>query len=243
MAYLMKDQKDHRNHLENIEQHNNEEKNHNEFKTIITSNVDTKNSDPYKRLLNSKSSKEITKKERKQWKCSFCAKIYHKRKPFERHLRDIHQQAQERIEDTFHCNICDKIFSLEQNLKRHQRKHLVDSGSSAVVDPVTKTTEQLFSPNKRNLVCDKCGRKFIGRTQLTDHVRSDCGRLPFYQCQECGKCLTTAGILKTHMLLHRNECPYQCEQCDKRFKVKAQYKSHIKYRHTKEKRFKCHVRS
>lgn len=172
-------------------------------------------------------------------------------------------------ESNFQCPICDKIYLLEKRLKNHIEKHGVeveliqkctaidnsyynrqkdkDHINQYTLKPLnkeiseTRTQKIQIFQKKTNFVCDKCGKKFIGRTQLSDHVRSDCGRLPVYQCQECGKCLTTAGILKTHMLLHRKECPFQCNKCNKVFKVKAQYRAHVKYRHTEEKRFKCHV--
>lgn len=172
--------------------------------------------------------------------------------------------------NSFCCPICDKKYLVNKRLKNHIKKHGIDvesaqkyafennhcfneRGHKDHINQCTfKTLNKQFCETenkdkqtlskKRNFVCDKCGKKFIGRTQLSDHVRSDCGRIPVYQCQECGKCLTTAGILKTHMLLHRKECPFQCNKCNKTFKVKAQYRAHIKYRHTEEKRFKCHVR-
>lgn len=49
------------------------------------------------------------------------------------------------------------------------------------------------------------------------------------------------SILKTHMLLHKADTPYQCDKCGKTFKVKAQYKSHLKTRHTDYKPYKCHL--
>jgi len=43
------------------------------------------------------------------------------------------------------------------------------------------------------------------------------------------------------MLLHKADTPYQCDKCGKTFKVKAQYKSHLKTRHTDYKPYKCHL--
>lgn len=133
--------------------------------------------------------------------------------------------AQDKHKDILWCEICQKYMTGCDALKSHRAR-------------IHGNKEFKTS---RNLICTKCGKKFMGRTQLTDHERSDCGRVPLYQCQECGKCLTTAGILKTHMLLHDDARPYQCDQCGKTFKIKAQYKTHIKYAHTDDKRFKCHV--
>uniref|UniRef100_A0A1A9Z9G2 C2H2-type domain-containing protein n=1 Tax=Glossina pallidipes TaxID=7398 RepID=A0A1A9Z9G2_GLOPL len=152
----------------------------------------------------------------------FCSLYFATREEAIKHAHEVHK-------DLLWCEICQKFMTGCDALKSHNaRVH-------------GQTTKEAQINSKRNFVCDKCGRKFLGRTQLTDHVRSDCGRLPIYQCQECGKCLTTAGILKTHMLLHKADRPYQCDQCGKTFKIKAQYKAHLKYRHSDEKHFKCHL--
>ncbi|XP_061388448.1 zinc finger and BTB domain-containing protein 41 [Musca vetustissima] len=148
----------------------------------------------------------------------YCVLYFATREEAQAHAHEVHK-------DLLWCEICEKFMTGSDALKSHKMR-------------IHGTKEVQF---KRNLICDKCGKKFMGRTQLMDHVRSDCGRVPIYQCQVCGKCLTTAGILKTHMLLHKDDRPYQCDQCGKSFKIKAQYKTHIKYGHSEEKRFKCHL--
>ncbi|XP_020800489.1 zinc finger protein 568 [Drosophila serrata] len=241
--------------------------------------------------------KMINKME-KSWKCPHCVKIYHIRKPYEKHLRDDHKLNEQEMkeifkdvdvhakldEEVFKCNICSKIYLVEKRLVTHMKVHGEDGKLTfkcpcycnlffATKEQATeharaqhkellycekcdkymtghdslKNHERNFHSKKeprsqqRNLICDKCGKKFTGRTSLSDHVRSDCGRLPLYGCTVCGKHLSTAGILKTHMLLHKADTPYQCDKCGKTFKVKAQYKSHLKTRHTDYKPYKCHL--
>uniref|UniRef100_A0A0A1XK82 Zinc finger protein 665 n=3 Tax=Zeugodacus cucurbitae TaxID=28588 RepID=A0A0A1XK82_ZEUCU len=241
---------------------------------------------------------KLSKRGEKPWQCPYCIKVYHIRKPFEKHLRDDHQRPEEEIKETFKpeettindgevfkCHICAKIYLMEKRLSNHIQMHGPDgslifkcpcycsiyfatkdeataharkehrdlifcnicekfmTGHDSLKNHMRKHEQE--KDNKavanRNFVCDKCGKKFSGRTSLTDHVRSDCGRKPLYQCTVCGKHLTTAGILKTHLLLHKDDTPYQCDKCGKTFKVKAQYKTHIKTRHTDYKPFQCHL--
>uniref|UniRef100_A0A1I8PFN3 C2H2-type domain-containing protein n=1 Tax=Stomoxys calcitrans TaxID=35570 RepID=A0A1I8PFN3_STOCA len=148
----------------------------------------------------------------------YCNQYFATREEAQTHAQMLHREL-------LWCEICEKFMQGSDALKSHRTR-------------MHGTKEIQF---KRNLICDKCGKKFMGRTQLMDHVRSDCGRVPIYQCQVCGKCLTTAGILKTHMLLHQDDRPYSCDQCGKSFKIKAQYKTHAKFAHSDEKRFKCHL--
>ncbi|EDW63375.2 gastrula zinc finger protein xFG20-1 [Drosophila virilis] len=252
---------------------------------------------------------KITKKELKErlkmlskmertWQCPHCVKIYHIRKPYEKHLRDDHKLNEQAIkelfkdadahakldEEVFKCKICSKIYLVEKRLETHMKVHGQDGSLThkcpcycnlffASKELATqhahqqhkellycekcdkymtghdslKNHEKNYHARKeprnlpRNLICDKCGKKFTGRTSLSDHVRSECGRVPLYECSVCCKRLSTAGILKTHMLLHQSETPYQCDKCGKTFKVKAQYKSHLKTRHTDYKPYKCHL--
>ncbi|XP_060645576.1 gastrula zinc finger protein xFG20-1 [Drosophila nasuta] len=241
---------------------------------------------------------KMLNKMEKTWQCPHCVKIYHIRKPYEKHLRDDHKLNEQDIKDifkdvgghaeleeeVFKCKICSKIYLVEKRLETHMKVHGND-GSLTFKCPCycnlffaskelatqhahqqhkellycekcdkymtghdsLKNHEKNYHAKKeprnlpRNLICDKCGKKFTGRTSLSDHVRSDCGRVPLYECTSCGKRLSTAGILKTHMLLHQSETPYQCDKCGKTFKVKAQYKSHLKTRHTDYKPYKCHL--
>ncbi|KAL7739647.1 hypothetical protein ACLKA6_018857 [Drosophila palustris] len=241
---------------------------------------------------------KMLNKMEKSWKCPHCVKIYHIRKPYEKHLRDDHKLNEQEIrelfkdvdghakldEEVFKCKICSKIYLVEKRLETHMKVHGKD-GSLTFKCPCycnlffaskelatqhahqqhkellycekcdkymtghdsLKNHEKNYHAKKeprnlpRNLICDKCGKKFSGRTSLSDHVRSECGRMPLYECTVCRKRLSTAGILKTHMLLHQSETPYQCDKCGKTFKVKAQYKSHLKTRHTDYKPYKCHL--
>ncbi|KAH8377487.1 hypothetical protein KR093_005717, partial [Drosophila rubida] len=241
---------------------------------------------------------KMLNKMEKTWQCPHCVKIYHIRKPYEKHLRDDHKLNEQDIkevfkdvgghaeleEEVFKCKICSKIYLVEKRLETHMKVHGQD-GSLTFKCPCycnlffaskelatqhahqqhkellycekcdkymtghdsLKNHEKNYHAKKeprnlpRNLICDKCGKKFTGRTSLSDHVRSDCGRVPLYECTICFKRLSTAGILKTHMLLHQSETPYQCDKCGKTFKVKAQYKSHLKTRHTDYKPYKCHL--
>ncbi|CAD6999183.1 unnamed protein product [Ceratitis capitata] len=185
------------------------------------------------------------------FKCHICSKIYLMEKRLESHIMkhgpdgslifkcpcycalyfatkdEATTHARKEHHDMLYCNICEKYMTGHDSLKNHIRKHEQEKDNKSAAN--------------RNFVCDKCGKKFGGRTALTDHVRSDCGRKPLYQCNVCGKHLTTSGILKTHLLLHKDDTPYQCDKCGKAFKVKAQYKTHLKTRHTDHKPFQCHL--
>ncbi|XP_055908850.1 zinc finger protein 665 [Eupeodes corollae] len=232
------------------------------------------------------------KKER-VYECKFCAKVYHIKKPYEKHLRTLHKQTDADLRDLFkdedndipdeyvhRCPICSKIYLMAKRLTTHITFHGPDGSLihkcpgycnlyfrtkeealehargahkecfyCNICDKYSQSPDALkihkrthFEQRRqasRNLICDKCGKSFASRTSLNDHSRSNCGKDPLYRCDICDKRFSTAGILKTHSLLHKDEQPYACDKCGKRFKIKAQYKTHIKMKHTDNKPFKC----
>lgn len=79
---------------------------------------------------------KLSKRGEKPWQCPFCIKVYHIRKPFEKHLRDDHQRPEEEIKETFKpeettisdgevfkCHICSKIYLMEKRLINHIKMH------------------------------------------------------------------------------------------------------------------------
>ncbi|XP_055849283.1 zinc finger protein 665 [Episyrphus balteatus] len=229
------------------------------------------------------------------YECKFCAKVYHIKKPYEKHLRTLHKQTDEELRELFkdedkdipdeyvhRCPICSKIYLMAKRLTTHLTFHGPDGSlihkcpgyckmyfrtKEEAMDHAKEMHKECFHCNicdkysqspdalkihkrthfeqrrqaNRNLICDKCAKSFASRTSLNDHTRSNCGKDPLYRCEICDKKFSTAGILKTHSLLHKDETPYACDKCGKTFKIKAQYKTHIKMKHTDYKPFKCEL--
>ena len=116
----------------------------------------------------------------------------------------------------YRCDQCDKVFTLQQNLKHHLRIHTGDK------------------PYK----CDQCDRAFTQKGSLTYHVRTHSGEKP-YKCDQCDRAFTQKGSLTYHLRTHTGEKPFQCDQCDKAFKNKYHLTAHFRT-HTGEKPFQCY---
>ncbi|KAL4217651.1 Sal-like protein 1 [Mactra antiquata] len=48
-----------------------------------------------------------------------------------------------------------------------------------------------------------------------------------FECQTCGKKLTSSGALQTHMRVHTGEKPYRCDICDRPFSFKSNCTRHM----------------
>ncbi|XP_042336413.1 zinc finger protein Gfi-1b isoform X2 [Sceloporus undulatus] len=119
---------------------------------------------------------------------------------------------------TFHCLICNKIFSTPHGLEVHVRRS--HSGT-------------------RPFACETCGKTFGHAVSLEQHANIHSQEKSF-ECKMCGKTFKRSSTLSTHLLIHSDTRPYPCQYCGKRFHQKSDMKKHT-YIHTGEKPHKCQV--
>ena len=62
-----------------------------------------------------------------------------------------------------------------------------------------------------------------------------------FECDICGRRLSTKWGLKTHIAVHTEKKPFQCQVCGKRFARKSNMRTHIKVSHDGIKPFECQI--
>jgi len=114
----------------------------------------------------------------------------------------------------FSCDICHKMFTRVEILRRHLKTHMIE----------------------KEYKCTYCGKCFDRRDVLNDHMRNHTGEKPF-QCTICHKKFTRGFVLLRHMRIH-TDGSFKCKYCMKTFDRKDTFRDHMR-NHTGEKPFKC----
>lgn len=111
-----------------------------------------------------------------------------------------------------------------------------DKQSNPVETP--KSTKKATGKNKR-YPCQLCERIFESSTALKYHTTSHESRK--IQCEYCDKLFLTKATLQIHLRIHLEKRPYDCSQCELRFRQKTDLNYHISSKHTaiEDYRFKC----
>ena len=111
-------------------------------------------------------------REKKNYKCDFCAKRFKKEYDFLKHKRILHQNQSK---NDLTCTICSEVFTSSMSLKKHKWNE--------------------HESQKENK-CDICGKAFLKISELNLHI--DVIHREKYKCHICDKNLAKFG-LKQHM--------------------------------------------
>merc|ERR1719411_907838 len=118
------------------------------------------------------------------------------------HLKQKHPDS-EKPKTTWVCYVCNKSVKTEYNLRLHKKSHDIVN-------------------------CDQCDFSCEGRKRLQRHVNSKHAenKKDPHVCHICSKVIGTSQQLKSHLQIHGDE-KFECEQCQKTFKVEKNLQRHI----------------
>lgn len=93
------------------------------------------------------------------------------------------------------CTYCSLTFEKQRSLSMHMRKHRNKN-------------------EKKEFICDTCGKKFHMKHLLMRHVAMHSEVKP-YKCEKCSKTYARRDRLMSHMYTHKEHKRYICEYCKK----------------------------
>nr|CAB3248855.1 ZF(C2H2)-75 zinc finger protein [Phallusia mammillata] len=132
------------------------------------------------------------------------------------------------------CKDCDATFQYVTSLHQHE----ISEHSSKLQQRNNEAQKKNAGLNdKRQFVCETCGRKFALSENLNRHKMIHNDSRP-YHCTHCNKSFRLSQHLKEHIRIHTGEKPYKCNICGHAFCQISNLKSHKKT-HSKVKAFKC----
>ena len=135
-------------------------------------------------------------------------------------------------ERPFKCGVCDKTFAHASNKKLHLRTHTKEKRFKCQYCHKGFISSSDFSKHKkihtgeRPFSCDYCGKRFIKSSNLNVHLKTHRKRTEenLFNSKQCHKGLdkksylarhhrSKACNLKSNIIFHSEEKPYQCEKC------------------------------
>ena len=157
--------------------------------------------------------------------CEFCEKVFNDfdRSNLNKHIRYVHEGIrQKKKEGKWLCEYCDKQFNDPKGMKKHKKFKHEGFGCECDICGYIAVTLQ-------GLMKHKSGKHGIKMLDVPVEMSSSS-----YQCMECGKFYSSPSVLKTHMLIHTDQWPFECDQCDQKFRQKPTLELHRKRKHTEK---------
>ncbi|XP_063697733.1 transcription factor grauzone-like [Culicoides brevitarsis] len=153
----------------------------------------------------------------KPFACPHCPKRFCWKAAFSVHL-ETHKSEEER--KTYMCHMCPKVYDTPGGLSTHK-----------------KLVHLKYKEEKH--VCHVCAKSFATKTGLNEHMNTIHQREKTQvQCKECGTWLMNKRCLKTHMMLH-SDVEHRCKECDYTTKKPYLLTRHVITHHTTETKFEC----
>ena len=121
------------------------------------------------------------------------------------------------------CPVCKLGFRTVIKLKEHLQNH------------GTRLTENIIRCHVDN--CDQN----VNTSSLYDHIIfGHYGDQYKLKCDQCEFKTTTSSKLKNHLMMHLDERPFKCRDCEKTFRTNSQLTEHSLIVHSKQQTISCH---
>ncbi|XP_052754466.1 zinc finger protein 625-like isoform X2 [Galleria mellonella] len=182
------------------------------------------------------------------YKCALCSRFLPKRRMYESHMRDHRHNPNVSVElpeDIFECAKCLHCFKTRECLKKHMTEHDTDKKNFVCETCGRVFTRQdylhkhkLTHTGTKQHVCSHCGFRTTQRSSLTVHIRKHTGERP-YSCDVCPQRCISSSNLRAHRRRHLGFKEYECNICNKKFGYKISLEEHVASTHERSQCYPC----
>ena len=127
------------------------------------------------------------------------------------------------------CDTSDKISDTKIELERHEAIQSSDKHECTICQASFSLQKDLIRHRKIHIICEYCGMRFPTFHQLKNHRRVHTGEKP-YPCKYCSRTFSHTGTRFSHEAYHFGK-KFRCNYCEKSFYVVTQYNYHMKKFH------------
>ncbi|ESP02639.1 hypothetical protein LOTGIDRAFT_199557, partial [Lottia gigantea] len=178
-----------------------------------------------------------------EFSCHDCGKKFYRKDYARDHICTLPDGTKEDVV----CHECGKAFNSVSNLNKHvkthgEKRYACDvCGKRFHYEAYVRTHREMVHEKKYTFQCNDCGKVLTSKQGLISHNRQfHTENPPSYHCPTCKRGFKQRGNLRTHMLMHGNEKNYGCNICGQYFKYPEQRNRH-KLEHTMTEKFRCHI--
>lgn len=145
-------------------------------------------------------------------------------------------------EKKYQCDICKSRFTQSNSLKAHKLIHsVVDKPVfQCTMCPTTcgrkadlRTHVTNMHTSDTPLICKRCGQELPDRYQYKLHIKSHDGE-KCYRCSLCSYASVSQRHLDSHMLIHTDSKPFNCDQCPQTFRQRQLLRRHKNLVHNED---------
>ncbi|XP_062580194.1 PR domain zinc finger protein 15-like [Saccostrea cucullata] len=196
----------------------------------------------------------IKKEHRRTIQCKLCLKCFQAYTEYETHMcvdefgnpaEFVAERDMNLLGDKPICHVCGKEFTTTSNLNKHVKIHgekkleCPHCGKKFHHEEYLKVHVQAVHEKKHRFQCEECGKFLTSKPGLVSHIKQfHSDEKVVYPCSECGKVFNQKGNRKIHMFSHMKEKLFKCDECEKTFKYPEQLKKH-KFIHSAGEKLKC----
>ncbi|CAK1554401.1 unnamed protein product [Leptosia nina] len=176
---------------------------------------------------------------RNGYKCPLCEIVLAGRRILELHLKRHKFNVQIKEKDIFQCDYCNRVFSKQENLINHIKKHINKPKFICEICGRAFTRGDYLHKHKsihtglKKYCCPLCDYRTVQKSALNCHIRTHTGERP-YSCDKCSYTTTSSGNLRGHMQTHSEIKLFDCQVCDKKFGYKKSLEYHMSSAHASQ---------